>query len=197
MSQADLQSALGPDVQKLTDENTASGLSTTARLDKANTDSIRQAINALNARGMLNTGETAHQLDNLNLGYRQAQSDAYTKLLGALQGYQGNYADAQQKNALQLAQAYSDAAGRQYTQNQGTSGSKAIFDHVDSAGHAVYRGPDGNFYNADGSAWTAPQGAPPPDSSSSPMPTGAVSGPPDALARYLNGGAVSRAFRAS
>jgi hypothetical protein len=118
MSQADIQNSLGPDAQRLAQENTSAGLSTTARLDDANTKAIRQIMQGLNKRGLLHSGEAGYQLDQENLGYRQAQSDAYQKFLGYLQQYQQGYLSAQQQRDQTLAQSYSDAADRQLALNQ-------------------------------------------------------------------------------
>jgi len=118
MSQADIQNYLGPDAQKIAQENTAAGTSTTARLDQANTNAIRSIMANLNKRGMLNSGEAGYQLDQQNLGYRQAQSDAYSKFLGYLQQYQQGYLAAQQQRATSLADAINSAADRQYQINQ-------------------------------------------------------------------------------
>jgi hypothetical protein len=156
MSAADLQNALGPDVQKLAQENTDAGLSTTARIDKANQDAIHQIMANLNRRGLLHSGEAGYQLDQQNLGYRQASSDAYQKLLGYLQQYQSGYLSAQQQNAQSLAGAYSSAADRVYNNNQSTPGVTATLDHVDASGKPVYKDPSGNLFNADGSAYSAP-----------------------------------------
>lgn len=157
MSLADVQNALGPDAQKLAQENTGAGLSTQARLNLANNDAISRIKAELNKRGLLNSGETGFELDRQNLGYRQAQSDATQKLLGFLQQYQQGYLSAQQQREGVLSGAYSDAANRQFTNNQGSAGTTATLDHVDPAGRAVYKGPDGSLYNADGSPYSPPQ----------------------------------------
>jgi len=156
MSQADLQNALGSDVQKLAQENTDAGLSTTARLQQANDQAKRALIANLNKRGILHSGEAGYQLDQQNQAYGRAQFDAYNKFLGFLQQYQQGYLTAQQQNAQSLAGAYNSAADRQYNNNQGSPGVTAVFDHIDAEGHAVYKDASGNFFNADGSAYTAP-----------------------------------------
>lgn len=161
MTQADLQNALGPDAQKLAQENTAAGTSTTSRLDAANQNAIRQITQNLNKRGILKSGETGYELDQQNLGYRQANSDAYQKLLGYLQQYQQGYLTAQQTNTQSLAGAYSSAADRQYNNNQSTPGVTAHLDHTDASGKPVYTDGQGNFFNLDGSAYSAPAPAAP------------------------------------
>jgi hypothetical protein len=161
MSEADIQQALGPDVQKLAQENTDAGLSTTARIDKANQDAIRQITANLNRRGILHSGEAGYELDQQNLGYRQASSDAYQKLLGYLQQYQQGFLSAQNQNAQSLAGAYSSAADRVYNGNQSTPGVTADYAYTDAAGVHVYKGPDGTLYNVDGSIYTPPAPATP------------------------------------
>lgn len=160
MTAADVQNAITPDVQRLAQENTSAGLSTQARLGLQNTDAIRQIRADLNKRGLLHSGEAGYQLDRENLSYRQAQSDATQKLLGALQQYQQGYLSAQQGRQGQLAQAYGDAADRQFQNNQGSAGGAAQLDHVDASGRPVYKGSDGNLYNLDGSPYVAPAAAP-------------------------------------
>lgn len=161
MTQSDLQNALGPDVQKLAQENTDAGLSTQARLDQANQKATQQIIANLNKRGLLHSGEAGYELNQQNLGYRQAQSDAYQKFLGYLQQYQQGYLAAQQANAQKLADAYNAAGDRQYNNNQSTPGVPAIWAYTDANGNQVYKDASGNFFNADGSAYSGP-GAPTP-----------------------------------
>lgn len=161
MTQSDLQNALGPDVQKLAQENTDAGLSTQARLDQANQKATQQIIANLNKRGLLHSGEAGYELNQQNLGYRQAQSDAYQKFLGYLQQYQQGYLAAQQANAQKLADAYNAAGDRQYNNNQSTPGVRMTWAYTDANGNQVYKDASGNFFNADGSAYSGP-GAPTP-----------------------------------
>lgn len=156
MTQADLQNVLGPDVQKIAQENTDAGLSTQARLQQQNDQAKRTMMADLNKRGLLHSGETGYEADQLNTSYRQAQSDAYQKFLGYLQQYQQGYLSAQNANAGKLADAISSAATRQAGLNQGSAGVSAQLDHIDANGRAVYKGADGNFYNADGTPYSAP-----------------------------------------
>lgn len=169
MSQADIQNAIDPGAQKLAQENTAAGTSTVARLDAANNIANQKIIASLNARGMLRSGETGYALDQQNLSYRQAESDAYQKFLGYLQQYQQGYLTAQQKNSSDLAAAYSAAADRQYNAHPSTPGTSAQFDHVDSAGKPVYKDASGSYFNQDGSPYTAPNPAAPPATVVSPQ----------------------------
>lgn len=125
MTQADIQNYLGADAAKVAQENTDAGTSTTARLDQANQNATRSVMADLNKRGILNSGETGYQLDQQNLGYRQAQQDAYSKFLGYLQQYQQGYLSAQKDRAAALAAAISAAADRQYGLNQSFPGASA------------------------------------------------------------------------
>jgi hypothetical protein len=170
MTQADLQNSLGPDAQKLAQENTDAGTSTTARLDQANQNAIRQITQNLNKRGILNSGEAGYQLDQQNLGYRQAQSDAYSKFLGYLQQYQQGYLSSQQANAQSLAGAYSSAADRVQNNNQGSAGVTAMFDHTDANGNPVFKAPDGSLWNADKTPYSAPQQPQQPQAPAAPPP---------------------------
>jgi hypothetical protein len=168
LSQEDLSGLAGSDVQRLAQENTDAGLSTQARLAQANQDAIRQLTNQLNARGLLNSGESAYELDRQDTGYRQAQSDATQKLLDYLNQYQQGYASAQAQRAQALASAYGSAADRQFASNQGSAGTAATWAFTDANGAHVYRGPDGTLYNADGSVYNGPGGAPPTSTSLAP-----------------------------
>jgi hypothetical protein len=190
MTEADVQNALGPDAQRLAQENTSAGLSTQARLSQANQDAIQKIKAELNKRGLLNSGETGFELDRQNLGFRQAQSDATQKLLGYLQQYQQGYLSAQQGREGTLAQAYGDAANRQFGANQGSAGATATLDHVDPFGHAVYKGPDGSLYNADGSPYSAPTPG------HADMPPGGVSTTPDTYTPGNAAGGLLTARRA-
>jgi hypothetical protein len=156
MSLADVQNSLGSGVSQLAKENTDAGLSTEARLGVANTDAISRIKSELNKRGILNSGEAGYQLDRQNTGYRQAESDATNKLLDYLNQYQQGYLTAQQQREGTLSQAYSSAADRQFQNNQGSKGVTAGLDHIDANGRPVYKGPDGKFYNGDGSAYAPP-----------------------------------------
>lgn len=153
MSQADLQNALTPDVQQLAKENTSAGLSTQARLDQQNKQSTQGLLADLNKRGLLHSGEAGYQLDQLNTGYRQAQSDSYQKLLGYLQQYQQGYTSALNANTGNLTNAISSAATRQAGLNQGSPGVTANLDHYDANNMPVYKDASGNLFNPDGSAY--------------------------------------------
>ena len=161
MNEADLQNVLNPAIQQLAKENTDAGLSTQARLEQQNKQSQQALLANLNKRGLLHSGEAGYQLDQLNTGYRQAQSDAYQKFLGYLQQYQQGYLSALGQNTTNLTNAISSAATRQAGLNQGSAGVSATLDHVDASGRPVYKSPDGKLFNADGSPYVEAPPAPP------------------------------------
>jgi hypothetical protein len=132
-------------------------------LDQTHQDAIRSIKNALNARGLLGSGEAGFQLNKEQQNYTQGEYDSQAKLLDYLSSYQQGYLQAEQSRQSQLAQSASDAANRQLAlpQNQPSAGTTAAFDHVDQNGQAVYRAPDGTLHNSDGSIYN-PQQAPPP-----------------------------------
>lgn len=158
MNEADLQGVLNPAIQQLAKENTDAGLSTQARLQQANDKAKQQTLADLNKRGLLHSGEAGYQLDQLNTGYRQAQSDAYQKFLGYLQQYQQGYLSALGQNTTNLTNAISSAATRQSQVNQGTPGVTA---YETSPGSGIYRAPDGSLYNPDGTPHVTAPAAPP------------------------------------
>lgn len=161
MNEADLQGVLNPAVQQLAKENTDAGLSTQARLQQQNKLATQKLMADLNKRGLLHSGEAGYQMDQLNTGYRQAQSDAYQKFLGYLQQYQQGYLSALGQNTTNLTNAISSAATRQAGLNQGSAGVSATLDHVDGSGKPVYKSADGKLFNADGSPYVEVPPAPP------------------------------------
>jgi hypothetical protein len=99
--------------------------------------------------------------------YRQAQSDAYQKLLGYLQQYQQGYLSALNTNTGNLTNAIGAAATRQANLNQGSAGVTA---HETSPGSGIYVDPSGNLYNHDGTTYTPQNNQPPPASTPAPTP---------------------------
>ncbi len=121
----------------------------------------QQITNALNARGLLNSGESGYELGQQQQNFTNSQFDARSALLKAIQGYQQGFLQGQLQRAQAEAQAYSDAANRQFGMNQSipgtpaTPGTQAHFITTDDNGQPIYS--DGqNYYNADGSPYTGP-----------------------------------------
>lgn len=108
----DLSGSLSDLIGQLAGQNTAAGLSTTARINKAHDDAVAASKANLTARGLLSSGETGYQLGQQDLSYRQSQSDAVRALLDGLSGLQNSYLSAEAQRKASLAQAASDAAGR-------------------------------------------------------------------------------------
>lgn len=95
----------------LAEQNTQSGLSIVARMEKLRKDNVRAIKNALAARGALRSGETGHQLGEEQQRYTQAQYDARSQLVDLLSGIEAGYANAQRQRAAAQAQAAQGAMG--------------------------------------------------------------------------------------
>lgn len=98
--------------RQLANDNTAAGLSTTARLKQASDDVVKQVKDQLTARGLLSSGETGYQLNRSDLASRQASQDALQQLLDLLAGAHNSYLSNENARLAALASAASAAAGR-------------------------------------------------------------------------------------
>lgn len=155
----DLGQAVDPTTAALAQENP---YSTEANLSKSHTDALRQIRQGLAARGGLRSGELGFQLGKENTAYGQAQSDATQKVLDLIAGVQAAYTDAQRQAQAQLNDAAMTTAGRVADLYPATGSQVATYDAGASAaaGAHVYKGPDGRYYNQDGSAYNGPTSAP-------------------------------------
>lgn len=79
------------ETRMLAQQNTQSGVSTFARIQKAYADAARRSKKLLAARGMLRSGELGHNLNESALLNRQNLSDATGKLLDANRGVYDTY----------------------------------------------------------------------------------------------------------
>lgn len=161
LSPNDLQSVLGPNVGKLAQENTSAGTSMLARLNADNAKAIQGINNALNARGIYNSGELGYQQGQQNQAYTNSQYDTLQKVLDAMSGAQSSYLSAEQQRIQTLAQALSDAANRAFTNYPGSAGSPpttANYSYTDTAGNPVYTDSSGNFYDGSGNTYNGPGG---------------------------------------
>ena len=95
-------------------QNTAAGLSQKARIDKFNTDQIRQIRNALAARGGLRSGEFGYQLKENQGAYERAQYDSRQALTDTMMGIQAGLAAAQRQAAMARAQALGSVVNNYY-----------------------------------------------------------------------------------
>ena len=166
LNKNDLASIVTPQVLDLAKQNTAAGTSTLARLAADNTKQVQAIKNALNARGLLNSGESGYELGQQQQNFTNSQFDARSSLLKAIQGYYQGYLQGQLQRAQSEAQAYSDAANREFSMNQGyaatpgTPGTAAHFLFTDDNGHPVYS--DGQqYYDANGNPYSGPGYHPP------------------------------------
>ncbi len=96
----------------LADQNTQNGLSTVARLNQAYTQGKSQLLRALAARGVLNSGESGYQLNQLQTQRNQAGYDATQSLLGLLGSEFGQYSGSEQQLTAQEQAAAEAAANR-------------------------------------------------------------------------------------
>lgn len=107
-----LNQDITPATRELAQKNTDAGLSIIARQDKAFKDQIRTIKKALASRGLLESGETRHQLQEAQLGRDQARFDTSDALSQLIAGLQQGFAEAQRQRAAQQAQAAGEAQGR-------------------------------------------------------------------------------------
>jgi hypothetical protein len=89
----------------LAEQNTASGMSIVARMDKLRKDNVRAIKNALASRGALRSGEAGYQLGEEQQRYSTAQYDARSQLVDLLAGIEAGYANSQRGRAGQQAAA--------------------------------------------------------------------------------------------
>jgi len=119
LSANDLQGLDSATIQQLAQQADQSGVSTSARLNQANATAVAGIKNALAARGLLHSSELNNELNTQNQNFTNAQFDARSKLLSALQQYQQGYLAYKAQMAQQLAQAINDAANRAVSQYGG------------------------------------------------------------------------------
>lgn len=112
LNQNYLQSDITPETRQLAEQNTASGLSVSARLNKEYKDNLRQIKNALAARGALRSGEAGFALQEAQGQRDRADFDARDSLSQLVAGIQAGFAEAEHQRRLQEAGAASDAEGR-------------------------------------------------------------------------------------
>jgi len=97
-------------VRKLAGEKTQAGLSTYARIQDWNKQTLARLRKALAARGALRSGELGYGLGRQDLGYRQTFDDAVSQLLDYISGAQYAFAQSELARANQQAQAAFSAA---------------------------------------------------------------------------------------
>jgi hypothetical protein len=95
----------------LAEQNTASGMSIVARMNKLQKDNLRSIKNVLAARGALRSGEAGYQLGEEQQRYSTAQYDARTQLVDLLAGIEAGVAAGARQRAGAQAGAAQTAFG--------------------------------------------------------------------------------------
>lgn len=96
--------------RQLAGKNTASGISTHARMLQARADAIRQFSRGLSARGLRRSGAKGYGLRRRQLQFDQNYADALQKLLGYTGGLYSQFAGNEYQRQLQLANALAYAS---------------------------------------------------------------------------------------
>jgi hypothetical protein len=112
LTNTDLSQIQTPEAQTLANANTTSGMSTTAQLNLARSNALKNIVNALAGRGMMRSGDTGYNTGQEEQAATLAQYNAQKTLLDYLAGIQSGYAAAvKQRQSDQYGQ-FSDAYGR-------------------------------------------------------------------------------------
>lgn len=106
------ESDINETTRGLAAQNTAAGLSTTARIEKAHAETLQRIKDQLAARGILSSGELPYQYDREGLAHRQVQFDSRQQLLDYLAGVQSAFVEAERQRQAALQNAAYAAAGR-------------------------------------------------------------------------------------
>lgn len=150
----------------LAGQNTAAGVSTTARLDKSFQDRIRQIKNSLASRGLLQSGELGYQLGETQQARTQAEYDATQQLLDYLSQGVGQYTASERARQAALRQGLGEATDRTIATHPATGPQSATLVpgtsniYVTANGTKYKRKDDGTFeLFADGSPQARPDSA--------------------------------------
>jgi|SRR5262245_19280617 len=132
--------------------------STLASLSRDMANNQRAMRQQLAARGMLQSGELGFGENQLNVGYGQARYQAGQELGQEFGRSINDYAGVLGQNARDLRDAIFTATSNAYQNpaNMPVAKKEATYADYDAErsaarGRAVYRGPDGTYYYADGS----------------------------------------------
>lgn len=102
---------IDPATRTLAGENTATGISTQARLLEARKEAIRQFSRSLAARGLRRSGARGFGLRKRQLDYDRANTDALDELLAFIRGQYGTYAGVEQAGQGALTEALAQGGG--------------------------------------------------------------------------------------
>lgn len=110
-----------PQANALAQQTTDAGMSFQARAAKAHKDTVRQIKNALAARGLLQSGETGHQLQEQQTQFDTGQYDARAQVQDYMAAVNQGYTQAVRARQVALAEAQRVEAARQAQLNPGTT----------------------------------------------------------------------------
>ncbi len=103
-AQGYLKEALDQKTLDLARKAEEEGISSHARMSKANDITTRRIPAALAARGILRSGQTGSDLADQALSYKQQGYDMLTELMGGIQGGVSQFQNAERERQRQLAQ---------------------------------------------------------------------------------------------
>jgi hypothetical protein len=157
------QDAYGDIDQATLDAAKNNQYSTLAGLNRNYQQSTEQFRRALAARGALQSGDLNYGQDQIDTGYGQNEYDAGNVFGNNAQGYLNQYAGVLDADSSRSASAIQQAAANAYADpnnrpTAATPGSAAGRNAGLSSkyGIDIYTDADGNNYDRNGNAWTAP-----------------------------------------
>jgi hypothetical protein len=109
-AQGYLKEALDPNTLALAAKNEAEGISSHARLGRANEQSMRRIPAALAARGILRSGQTGSDFGDQAQDFKNQGYDMVSALMQGIQGSVGGFQEAERARQRALAEAEMQAA---------------------------------------------------------------------------------------
>jgi hypothetical protein len=158
---------LNPETAGLASGNQFSTQANINRQHGLNESAIKRA---LAARHGLQSGELGYQLGQENTNYGQAQYDATNQFLSYVNDRNSAYAQGQRQAQLALAQQREAAASRLAQTYQPTGATMADWIGFAEDGTPLYQGPDGTYYEHNGSGGSVSTSKRPFDPNTSPPP---------------------------
>lgn len=153
--------ALDDATRALINKNTATGISTYARLNEQKSMGLKDLINRLNSRGLRRSGARGYGLRKNQLAYDRNLSDVLSQLMQQVGGMYSNYSAneyARQAALIQAAMNYwTGSSGSTQNPNggsQNTSSSSSSPGYVGTRNVTPsYDNPEGVLYNMGGGWW--------------------------------------------
>ena len=146
---------LSPDQIAALNANTASGQSTSARLQQGHNAAVQNLQDMLAARGMLRSGSLGSGLNLEQQDYTQRQSDARQKMMDIITGLVNAFATAQGQRATDRA-TYAGTVEQQLIDSglyKPRDPTKAVAHRI---GPGLYQDDFGNYYDAQGNVVQIP-----------------------------------------